>query len=93
MPLDVPSTIAVDTHIQVGRPKFRRPISENDCPAILRSFVHRTTSQGACGVSGSRSGVLKRGGWLANEELRECVCNTNGDDGRGLLNDEDDSLD
>lgn len=71
MPFEVPNTIAVETARHVGRPKLRRPISEKAWPAIFRNLVHLTTSHGACGVSDSRSGVLERGSWLANEELRE----------------------
>jgi hypothetical protein len=57
IPLDVPITIDVETARQVGRPKLRFPISENACPVIFRSFVHRTTSQGPCTGSASVSGV------------------------------------
>lgn len=92
MPLDVPKTITVETEIHVGCPKLRRPSSENDCPPIFRSLVHLTTSQGACCGSCSRSAVAEKG-WLAKDEFREWVWKTNGDDARGLLNDEDDSLD
>lgn len=56
----------VETAKQVGRPKLRFPISENACPVILRSFVHRTTSQGLWGVSLSDSGVGDT--WLVIED-------------------------
>lgn len=57
MPLEVPITMDVETAKQVGRPKLRLPISEKACPVIFRNFVHRTTSHGLGGTSGSDSGV------------------------------------
>lgn len=92
MPLEVPSTMTVEIVIHVGWPQFRRPASENACPVILRSLVHRTTSQGACDGSDSISGVAERAR-LARDECRECPGARNGDGDRGLLSDEDDNRD
>ena len=50
-PFDVPMAISADTARHVGRPKLRLPASEKAWLVILRSFVHLTTSHGACGVS------------------------------------------
>ena len=47
----MPTAINADTAKHVGLPKFRLPTSEYSCPVIFRSFVHLTTSQGACGGS------------------------------------------
>lgn len=76
-PLLVPIAMVVDTAMQVGRPKFRFPISENTCPVIFLSFVHRITSHGAAGDS-CRSGVPVRRK-LAREEFLECPNITEGE--------------
>jgi hypothetical protein len=52
-PFDVPITRDAATLRHVGRPKLRFPTSENTWPLIFLSFVHRTTSHGADGVSTS----------------------------------------
>jgi hypothetical protein len=71
MPLLVPIAIVVDTARQVGRPKFLFPTSEKTWPVNFLSFVHRTTSQGAAGLS-CKSGVPYLI-WLVREEFRECA--------------------
>lgn len=66
---------------QVGRPKFRFPTSENVCPVIFRSFVHRTTSHGVDEGSGSRAP------WnlmLPRDDCRERGLRKAGDTARGL---------
>lgn len=70
MPLDVPTTIEVDTAIHVGRPKFLLPTSENAWPVIFLNLVHLTTSHGAGGVSDSGSAAAEKT-WLASDEFRE----------------------
>lgn len=71
MPLDVPTTMAVEMAMHVGRPKLRRPTSEKARPVIFCSLVHRTTSHGPFGASTSESGAEEKV-WLAKEEWREC---------------------
>ena len=65
MPFEVPKAMEADTTIHVGRPKLRLPISENACPVIFLSLVHRTTSQGAGVVSESPASWNT---WLASED-------------------------
>jgi hypothetical protein len=82
MPLEVPITMLVVTARQVGRPKFLFPTSENACPVIFRSFVHRTTSHGM--EEGSGSGAPGKP-ILAKDDCRECELRKAGDMARGLL--------
>lgn len=57
----------------VGRPKLRLPTSENTWLEIFLSFVHLTTSHGACGVSDSSCCCsCSRSSWLAIDDWREC---------------------
>jgi hypothetical protein len=90
MPLEVPITMFVVTARQVGRPKFLFPTSENACPVILRSFVHRMTSHGI--EDGSGSGAP----WkpiLAKDDCRECELRKAGDEARGVLRGEEERRD
>lgn len=81
--------MVVEIAKQVGRPKLRFPISENACPVIFRSLVHRTTSQGPWTGSLSDSGLGEI--WLAMEECREWRWARNGDP--GALNGNEDKRD
>lgn len=93
-PLDVPTTSETVTLRQVGRPKLRLPTSEKTCAVMVLSLVHRTTSQGACGVSAPWSTAS---GWktmlLATEDCRECGDKNAGDWTRGDDSGEGDSRD
>lgn len=81
----------MDTAKQVGRPKLRRPTSEKAWPVIFRNLVHRTTSQGLCGNSGSESGVGDT--WLVIEDCREWICARKGEPVREALSGDDDNRD
>lgn len=91
IPFEVPITIDVETAKHVGRPKLRFPISENACPVIFRSFVHRTTSHGLCGVSTSASGIGEI--WLVIDDCREWMWARNGDPDLDALKGDDDKRD
>jgi len=81
----------VETARHVGRPKLRFPISENACPVIFRSFVHRTTSHGLWDGSLSDSGVGES--WLAIDDCREWRWARNGEPCLEALSGDDDSRD
>lgn len=66
--------------MHVGLPKFRFPISENAWPVIFLSFVHLTTSQGACNFSVSST---SRTIWLNREDWREWGFKKAGEVARG----------
>lgn len=89
--MEVPTTMLVDTAKQVGRPKLRLPISENACPVIFRSFVHRTTSHGLGGDSGSDSGVGDT--WLVIDDCREWIWARYGEPDRDTLRGDEDKRD
>lgn len=86
MPLDVPKAMDADTAMQVGRPKFLLPISEKACPVIFLSFVHLTTSQGACGVSDSPASRIE---WLT-EDCLDRTLRKAGEEARGEATGEED---
>lgn len=80
MPFEVPSTIEAETARHVGVPKFLLPASENTCPLSFFSFVHRTTSHGAEGVSVSPG---SNNNWLLSEIFRLWPPKKAGEEGRG----------
>ena len=85
MPLEVPSAIEAAIAMHVGRPNLRFPTSENASPVIFLSFVHLTTSQGACDDPVDPSFSEK-----ATEDCRECALRMAGDAARGELSEEGD---
>lgn len=82
----------VETTMQVGCPKFRFPTSENACPLSFFNLVHCTTSQGPRGMSAPES-TVPGDRWLVREDFREWIWARNGDDGRKLTGDAEESLD
>jgi hypothetical protein len=81
-PFEVPIASDAATFKHVGRPKLRFPTSEKTWAVIFFNLVHRTTSQGACGVSAS-SGCCWKSRLLDNEDCLECADRKAGDDARG----------
>jgi hypothetical protein len=79
-----------ETDIHVGTPKFRLPTSENACPFIFLSLVHRTTSHGGDGVSVSPESGSS---WLVREGLRVFGLRKAGEEARGGVRVEDDRRD
>lgn len=75
---------------QVGRPKLRFPTSEKTWAVIFFSFVQRTTSHGACGVSAS-SGSCWNSRLLDRDDWRECADRKAGDAPRGVARGDGDS--
>jgi hypothetical protein len=89
-PLEVPIASDAATLRHVGRPKLRLPISEKTWPVIFFSLVHRTTSQGACGVSAS-SGCCWNKILLDREDCLEWADRNAGEEARGDASGEGDS--
>ena len=85
-PFDVPSAIEAAMAMHVGRPNFRFPTSENASPVIFRSFVHLTTSHGACGDPADPSVCMEK----TADDWRECTLRKAGEEGRGELSGEED---
>ena len=86
MPFEVPSAIEAAIAIHVGRPNLRFPTSENASPVIFLSFVHLTTSQGACGDPADPSVCIE----MAAEDCREWMLRKAGEEARGVFSAEGD---
>lgn len=80
----------------VGRPKLRLPTSEKTWAVIFLSFVHRTTSHGAWGVSvpsDAPSASCRNTMLLEIDDWRECGDRKAGEWPRGEASGEGDSRD
>ena len=86
MPFEVPNAIEAAIAMHVGRPNLRFPTSENASPVIFLSFVHLTTSQGACGDPADPSVCIEK----AAEDGRECKLRKAGEEDRGEFSGEGD---
>ena len=75
--------------IQVGRPKFRFPTSENACPESFLNFVQRMTSHGASAGSASEKFWTFWLAIVATDDCRECVPRKAGEMARGELKGEE----
>ena len=84
MPFEVPSAIEAAIAMHVGRPNLRFPTSENASPVIFLSFVHLTTSHGACGDPADPSVCIEK----AMEDCREWMLRKAGEEARGVLSGE-----
>lgn len=79
MPFEVPSAIEAAIAMHVGRPNLRFPTPENASPVIFLSFVHLTTSQGACGDPVEPSLFIEK----ADDDCLECASRKAGEEARG----------